>query len=354
VSILIVSLLSTLLLAEPANPPRSQERPASKAPSVQAYTAEPEDPVEKAYEKLLDDDDQAQREADHWIREAQAFKAKGVPYSEEALHERIEQRFAPIRKAYQDFLQQHPKHVQARLAYGSFLYETQDEDEGVAQWEKAREIDPRNPAAWNNLANHFGHRGPVSKAFGYYEKAMELKPDEAVYFQNLATTVYLFRKDAMEHYHIDEKHVFDKALDLYRQALKIDPQNFPLATDYAQTYYGIKPLRTQEALAAWNYALKIANDDFERQGVYVHLARVEISSGRFQEARNHLNQVTNSFYNVLKGRLSRNLTEKEKNGTNAPPSQTVAPEPMEEKALAIPSTRNSRGDLPLPTRPKQK
>jgi tetratricopeptide (TPR) repeat protein len=276
----------------------------------------PNDPVEREYEKLLEEDDAAEEEADKWIKEAEAFRAKGVP-SSGSLSARIEQRFTPVRKAYEDFLHRHPDHVSARLAYGSFLYETHDEEAGVAQWEKARQLDPNNPASWNNLANHFGHRGPVKKAFEYYNKALELKPDEPVYLQNLATTMYLFRKDAMELYQIDEKEVFDRSLELYRKALKLDPTNFPLATDYAQSYYGIKPLRTEEALNAWNYALKVANDEFEREGVYIHLARVELNSGLFPEARKHLNMVTNRFYAVLKDRLSRNITEREKKGANA-------------------------------------
>jgi tetratricopeptide (TPR) repeat protein len=304
-----ISLLGLLLLGVAAGAATPNVKPAK------LEAAHTEDPVERAYEKLLEEDDAAQQEADKWIRDARAFKAKGAPFSDEALAEKIEQRFAPVRKAYQEFLQRYPEHVRARLAYGSFLYETLDEDQGVEQWEKARALDPKNPAAWNNLANHFGHRGPVKKAFEFYTKAIELDPEEPVYLQNLATTVYLFRKDAMEHYVIDEKAVFDKSLELYRKALKADPKNFPLATDYAQSYYGIKPLRTKDALEAWNYALKVANDDFEREGVYVHLARVEINSGLFAEARKHLNLVTNEFYGTLKERLTRNLVEKEEKAT---------------------------------------
>jgi tetratricopeptide (TPR) repeat protein len=315
VSYLFIGLLSAALAA---GDPGVAIKATPKAHTNDVSAAE-NDPVEKAYQKLLEDDDEAQEEVDKWIKEADAFRKKGAPMSDEALNARIEQRFAPIRNAYEDFLQLHPNHVKARLAYGSFLYETRDEEEGVAQWEKARQIDPKNPAAWNNLGNHYGHRGPVEKAFEYYSKAIELDPQEPVYLQNLATTVYLFRKDAMEYYKIDEQAVFDHSLELYRKALDLDPKNFPLATDYAQSYYGIKPLRTQDALKAWNYALKIANDDFEREGVYIHLARVEINSGLFQDARNHLNQVTNQFYNTLKNRLTRNLVEKEKKPTNAPP-----------------------------------
>lgn len=269
------------------------------------------DPVEAEYEKLLTEDDAAQAEADKWIRDAKAFEKAGAGLPSAALNLKIEQRFALVRKAYEDFLRKHPKHARARLAYGSFLNDMHEEEAAVEHWEKARQLDPTNPAAWNNLANHYGHRGPIQKAFEYYEKAIELNQDEPVYYHNLATITYLFRQDSKEYYKLTEQQVYDRALELYRKALKLDPKNFPLASDYAQTYYGIRPMRVEEAVEAWNYALKIANDDIERQGVYLHLARIALNSGRFAEARRHLDAVTDMMYDALKKRLVRNLEIKE-------------------------------------------
>jgi tetratricopeptide (TPR) repeat protein len=150
-----------------------------------------------------------------------------------------------------------------------------------------------------------------------YAKAIELNPAEPVYYQNLATTVYLFRKDARAFYGINEQQVFDKALALYRKAVQLAPDDFPLATDYAQTYYGIRPLRTNDALVAWTNALKIAHDDNEREGVYIHLARIKMSIGRFAEARVHLSDVTNAAFAGLKHRLENSLAERENPPTNS-------------------------------------
>jgi len=301
-----------------------------------AVTApDPNDPVEKEYQKLLADDDAAQEEADQWIREKQAFAEKGAGAPNAALNERILARFAPIRKTYEDFLQRHPDHTRARLAYGSFLMDIHDEDGAEAQWEKARQLDPKNPASWNNLANHYTHRGPVTKAFDYYARAIELNPREPLYYWNLANAVYLFRKDGIDFYSLTEQQIFDKSLELYRKAFKLDPTNFPLATDLAQCYYGIKPTRTEDALVAWTNALHVARDDIEREGIHVHLARFKLNAGRFAEARAHLNIVTNEMYAELKKRLTRNLTEREKeaSGTNAPPaaSATATNAPVTEK-----------------------
>ena len=286
-----------------------------------AAVPEANDPVEKEYKKLMEDDDAAQAEVDEWIKDNQEAATRGAAVPTADLQRRIRERFDPIRKAYDDFIQRHPDHARARIAYGSFLGDLQDDDGAREQWEKALALNSKDPAVYNNLANLYGHTGPVKKAFEYYAKAIELKPQEALYYHNLGTTVYLFRKDAMEYYGISEQQVYDKALGLYSQALKLDPHNFPLASDVAQTYYGIKPLRTEDALKAWTNTLAIAHDEIEREGVYLHLARIKLAAERFAEARAHLSAVTNDMYDVLKKRLVRNLDEQEQKGrgTNAPP-----------------------------------
>lgn len=271
------------------------------------------DPVEAEYEKLLADDDAAQEEADKLIRENEKFAANGTGWSGPELASRIRARLDPVHEAYDSFIKRHPNHARARIAYASFLGDFGDEDNAREQLEKALPLDPKNPAVYNNLANIYGHSGPVKKAFEYYAKAIELNPLEPVYYQNFGTTVYLFRTDAKEYYGITEKQVFDKALELYGKATKLAPEDFPLATDVAQTYYGIQPHRTEDALRAWTNTLSLAHDEIEREGVYIHLARIKSQwAGRYEEARAHLNAITNDAFADLKKRLLRNINEAEK------------------------------------------
>ena len=285
-----------------------------------------DDPTEREYEKLLEEDDRAQEEVDQWIKDDLASRDQRGGESSITLRARVLQRLEPVRKGYDDFLKRHPGHTRARLAYGSFLMDLGEEDEAVKQMEKAREIDPRNPAAWNNLANHYGHRGPVTNAFAYYAKAIELNPNEPVYYQNLATTVFLFRVDATNFYRCTEQQVFDRSLELYRKALSLAPMNFVLASDYAMSFYGIRPARNDDALAAWEAALRIASTPQEREGVHLHLARVQLNAGRLDEARKHLDQVSDPIYTDLRKRIRRNLEEKlNPAGTNAAPASPTKP-----------------------------
>ena len=312
------SLLAALLGAALAtNQPVALSNLVAERTGVALPVSNPNDPVEKEFARLMEKDNEAQAEVDEWITEERRFDDKGAPLSEGVLRQRIKQRLDGVENDYADFMQRHPKHSRARIAYGSFLNDIGEENRAREQWEKAAAQDPNIPAVWNNLANYWGHNGDVKKAFGFYEKALSLSPNEPVYFQNLATTVYLFRKDAKEFYQIPEQEVFDKAMGLYRKALSLDPKNFPLATDLAQTYYGIQPLRAHDALVAWTNAFQIARDDIEREGVQIHFARVKINAGRPEEARQHLAMVNEKMYDVTKGLLLRKLNKDVAPGTNA-------------------------------------
>lgn len=322
----MAELLSTLLSALVAtNSAGAVSNVVERTTGLPVNIAQLNDPAEKEYLKLLEMDDAAQAEVDRWIQDNNKFKEQGAEIEAITLNARIKKRFEPVKKAYEEFLQRNPNHARARLAYGSFLNDIHEEEAAERQWEKAREADPTSPAAWNNLANHYGHNGPVTNSFRYYAKAIELDPAESTYYYNLATTVYLFRRDATNFYKISEQQVFEKAMGLYRKALELDPDNFALATDYAQSYYGFDPKLTgdaeqdqkikqkhfSDAMAAWQHAFKLAGDDIERQGVLLHYARLQINAGRFDDARQNLNAITNDMFRTTKQNLVKKLDGKE-------------------------------------------
>ena len=339
---LLIGLLSALVAS---NSPAAVSNLVQNKTGVSITVPDKNDPLEREFQKLMADDDAAQAEVDQWIKSNDAFAEQGAGHAPETLRARIKQRFDPVKKAYEDFLRHHPDHARAQLAYGSFLNDIGEEMAAKDHWEKGRELDPQNPAAWNNLANWYGHNSPVTKSFEYYAKAIELNPSEAVYYQNFATTVYLFRRDATNYFKITEPEVFDKALALYRKALELDPDNFLLATDLAQSYYGIKPPHTgdeeadrkaaqklnEQALAAWQVALKLARDDIERQGVLIHFARININAGRFDEARKYLLSVTNQMLNSTKATLTKKLTNQEKKAKGIATTEESTPKAEAEK-----------------------
>ena len=315
------ALLSTALV----------ERAGIAAPAVTTN-----DPVEVEFQAILRLDDQVGDEVERWLDALPDGAEVGAE-----LKAKIDRRHDEVRGRYTSFLEKHPGHARAVIAYGSFLGDIGDEFAMVDQWEKARAMDPSNPAVWNNLAGHYAHRGPIEKAFPYFEKAIELKPTEAQYWHSLGTVTYLFRRDAEKYYGLDEQGVFRKAFEFYAKATALRPLDFKLASDVAQTWYGVKPAPATNAverkaadlaviesgLGAWTNAMRLATLDEEREGVRLHLARWQIKAGRWAEARTHLDAVTNAVHSVVKVRLER--TWREKQGLpplGVPPAGSGSPE----------------------------
>ncbi len=318
-----MGLLSVLMAT---NQPVAISNAIQQSTGIAVPVVDQNDPTEKELHALMLEDDTALAEVNDWMN------TNDIPHTNQvarlAFQEHIRNRLGLVKNDYDHFLRNHPDSARGYLAYGSFLNDIGDEEGAAKEYENSRQLDPKNPAVWNNLANYYGEYGGITNAFADYAEAIRLDPTEPVYYQNFATTVYLFRKDAKEYYHINEQQTFDKALGLYRQAMKLAPANLVLATDYAESYYGITPLRTNDALLAWTNALNLAQDDNEREGVLVHLARVKISAGFYVAAQADLDAITNAAFADMKGRLERSLVEHKNrpkntdvaNPTNAPAS----------------------------------
>ncbi len=288
---LTIGLLSALLAT---NQPQAVSNLVQEHTGITLPVEQTGSPEEEELRNLMIADDAAMDEVNSWIGTNQIPRTDTNALA--VLNQKIHGRFDGMKQGYQSFLRKHPDSARGFLAYGSFLNDIGEEENAKVQYENSRLLDPKNPAVWNQLANYYGEWGELTNAFADYTEAIRLDPTEPVYYQNFATTVYLYRKDAREFYGISEQQVFDKALGLYQQAMKLAPNDLVLATDYAECYYGIRPLRTNDALVAWTNCLNICKDENEREGVQIHLARVKIAASMFDEAQAHLDVVTNAVF----------------------------------------------------------
>ncbi len=215
----------------------------------------------------MEDDDAAQAEVDQWIRDNDAAAAKGGGVPSADLKRRIRDRFEPIRRAYDDFIKRHPDHARARVAYGSFLSDLQDEDGAQEQWEKALALNPKDPAVYNNLANLLRPYRPGQEGLRVLRQSHRAEPAGAHLLSQLrrppcicsARTPWSFTASPSSRF-------MTKRSSSTARPSSSTPTNFPLASDVAQTYYGIKPLRLEDALKAWTNTLALAHDEIEREG----------------------------------------------------------------------------------------
>jgi tetratricopeptide (TPR) repeat protein len=210
---------------------------------------------------------------------------------------------------YKHFLNDHPRHTRAMVAYGSLLYDQHHEEEGIHWWEKAIAIDPQEAYAYNALANDYGHNGHADKALLYYQKAIDLVPTEPIFRFNWATTCQMFRNESAKVYGWNKEQIFQHSLEQFRQARDLVPQDFDMASTYAETFYMMPKPDWQGAYDGWQFCLKQPLEDDQRQIVYSNLARTCIRMGRNDEARQWLAKITTGGQLSIRRLLERKMDE---------------------------------------------
>ena len=263
--------------------------------------------VEKEFRSVLLLDDKIHSEVDQWIRDNAKLteKKSGIPV--ESLGEQIRIRLSKVEEAYVSFLAKYPKHVEARLAFGSFYSGLGKHDDAMGQWAEARDLEKQNPVPWNNIGKAYGQKGKISEAIRHFTKASELAPKQPLYYRNLAAMLFAYPDQAARYYLIDRSQVVPKVLLLFEKALILDPKNFTLATDTAMIYLATSPFKAKEAINAWNKALSLAPDIRSKEGVRIHLARIHARIGEPKVAQKLLLDVRDPNFNQLKEEILKKI-----------------------------------------------
>jgi tetratricopeptide (TPR) repeat protein len=224
---------------------------------------------------------------------------------------------------YKHFLNDHPQHARAMVAYGGLLYDQGSQEEAVRWWKKAIATDPREAYAYNDLANHYGHDGHAAEALRYYAKAIELVPTEPMFRFNWATTCQLFRNESRAVYGWNTDQIFHHSMEQFRSARDLAPHDFELSSAYAETFYQMPKPDWQEAYKAWQFCLSQPLDSGQREFVWGHLARVCVRLGRYDEARKWLAKLPPGQQDFVRRGIERKIKELSRpDATNSPATQT--------------------------------
>lgn len=191
------------------------------------------------------------------------------------LNERlIADKIFAVRGAYSQFLERHPDHLRATIAFASFLYDEGETETALRLWRKVLALDPKNAPAHNNLANHYGHAKDWKMAMTEYEAAIALAPTESVYRFNYASVMDLYRKEIAAAGGTTEAEIIRKISKELKTARDLAPAEFGFAAAYAKSLDSLTPPNWEEAVAAWRYCVKLSGNDEERDYSNLNAARV--------------------------------------------------------------------------------
>jgi tetratricopeptide (TPR) repeat protein len=181
---------------------------------------------------------------------------------------RNEEAIAQFRKA----VQLDPDCASARVNLGNGLAQTGRVDEAIAQFLKALEIAPDTSAAHYSLAVAFVDIGRVDEGIAHYQKALQLRPDYAYAHSNLGTV-------------FAQRGRLDEAIAHFQKAVEIKP-NFALAHNNLGNALQQKG-RLDEAIAHYQKALQIKPDYAE---AHFNLAVALAQQGKAEEALPHFQE----------------------------------------------------------------
>ena len=186
-----------------------------------------------------------------------------------------------VENRYLDFIRRYPRNAAVRNYLGGFYSDSGRAGDAYCQWRIGLRLDPGNPYLHNIIAEYFGHdAGRPDLAVAFVRRAIRLKPDEAVFFFNLATYYDVFRHAVVGEYGSLEN-VFRACLELYRRAVELEPGNYDYAMNYALTvsfspmvWRIADPTPREEKIAAWRRCLELAPDQQARLYVESQIRRV--------------------------------------------------------------------------------
>jgi len=143
---------------------------------------------------------------------------------------------------FQKALEIQPDYAAAHDNLGSALFQKGYVDEAIAQFQKALEIQPDSAEACNNLGTAFGRKRQLDKAITYLQKAMEIQPDYAEAHNNFGSA--LFQKGRV-----------DEAIAQFQKALEIQPDSAEPHNNLGNALR--QKGRVSEAIAHYQKALEI-------------------------------------------------------------------------------------------------
>ena len=95
-------------------------------------------------------------------------------------------KFAEAEEQYQQAMKTAPNDIRVLLGYAMLKDQTNEPQVALKYYQKAEQKYPKQPAVYNDLAIHYSRYGMIREAIEAAQRAVELRPREPRYRNNLA------------------------------------------------------------------------------------------------------------------------------------------------------------------------
>ena len=217
-------------------------------------------------------------------REQSAYKRYERALATEDVHS-IKTELQSIVDGYEALISAAPNYVAAFISYGMMLHRIGERIPSNAMLIRADQIDPYHAIVKNQLGNYQAEEGNYPEAMGFYQMAIDLRPDEPLYHYQLGNLLFSYKN-----FFIDDKLFLPEGIDLeiqnrFRRAAMLAPAHLPYRIRYAQSFFDIARPNWEAALEEWQQLVNFVESPEEKQMMQLYMAKTRFEMGHHTAAQ---------------------------------------------------------------------
>ena len=242
-------------------------------------------------------------------REQSAYKRYEKALVTEDVHS-IETELQSIVDGYEALISAAPNYAAAFISYGMMLHRIGERIPSNAMLIRADQIDPYHAIVKNQLGNYQAEEGNYPEAMGFYQMAIDLRPDEPLYHYQLGNLLFSYKK-----FFIDDKLFLPEGIDLeiqnrFRKAAMLAPAHLPYRLRYAQSFFDIARPNWEAALEEWQQLVNFVESPEEKQMMQLYMAKTRFEMGHHTAARKIINGIDDPSLEHSKDILLKQINAK--------------------------------------------
>lgn len=200
------------------------------------------------------------------------------------LDKEIQLRLDEIDEAYRSYLDSYPRSTFGQILYGKFLRKADRSEAAYAIFLDVQEDNPDIAVVNQHLALFASEIGDFKDAYRYFERAIELEPNEALYHYQFGEFLHSFRQALMVEQVLPLSELENRMAASFRRAHELAPENRDFHARWAESFFDVFNPDWERVIPIWDELLRTSNNQFERDVLRLQKARVLLKLQRYFEA----------------------------------------------------------------------
>jgi len=226
---------------------------------------------------------------------------------EAKLDKEIQLRLDEIDESYRNYIDKFPNSVFGQILYGKFLRKADRSDDAYAVFLDIHEDNPDIAVVNQHLALFASEIGDFQDALKYWNKAIELEPNQALYHYQFGEYLYTYKIQLMQQHLMSVSEIEDRMVASFGKAHKLAPENRDFHVRWAESFFDSFQPDWNQVLTIWDELLETSHNQFERDVLRLQKVRVLIELQRFYDAEQLLNSVSDPALEEARSKLKDKL-----------------------------------------------